>query len=61
MRRAFNGLYCFFAKNATSYAMINLSDLRPAPLGSEAAYRYLRNPIVRIPPVVIPPSPKEVW
>jgi hypothetical protein len=44
MRRAFNGLYCFFAKNATSYAMINLSDLRPVPLGSEAAYRYLWNP-----------------
>jgi hypothetical protein len=42
--RMFAAVWQFYARNATAYGMINLSDLKYVPLTAEAIYRYLWSP-----------------
>ncbi len=45
-QRIFEQLNPYVQRNATKYFMLNLSDLRPYPLGSYLISRYLWNPEV---------------
>ena len=42
--RIFANAWQFYARNATAYGMINLSDLKFVPLTGEAVFRYLWSP-----------------
>ncbi len=42
--RIFANVWQFYARNATAYGMINLSDLKFVPLTGEAVFRYLWAP-----------------
>lgn len=58
IERAFANMWLFYDKNATSYGMINLSDLKNVPLTAEAVFRYMWNPLAFNQTMAGCPAPK---
>ena len=44
LARIFRNIWEFWVRGATSYGMINLSDMKQVPITAEAVFRYLWNP-----------------